>query len=64
VLTGVADLDQVLSGMYVGWIHHAAATAAVLRKGVVGTTFPILEAGANDPMAVSLLINLLQSAAS
>jgi hypothetical protein len=63
VLTG-PKLDQVLAGMYVGWIHHAAATAAVLREGVVGTTFPILEAGANDPMAVSLLINLLQSATS
>jgi hypothetical protein len=62
VLTGPRP-DQALAGMYVGWIHKGAATAAVLKSGVVATTFPVLDAGPDDPMAVSLLTNLLKEAA-
>jgi hypothetical protein len=60
VLTGPGPA-QTLAGMYVGWIHKAVATAAVLRPGVVATTWPILQAGPRDPLAVSLLANLLQA---
>jgi hypothetical protein len=61
VLEG-ADLDHSLAGMYVGWIHNAVATAAVLRPGVVATTFPIIDAGPHDPLGVWLLTNLLREA--
>jgi hypothetical protein len=61
VLTGPRP-EQTLAGMYVGWIHKAVATAALLRPGVVATTWPILEAGPRDPLAISLLANLLQAA--
>lgn len=60
VLTGPRPA-QTLSGMYVGWIHKPVATAALLRPGVAATTFPILEAGPRDPLAVSLLDNLLRA---
>jgi Glycosyl hydrolases family 2, sugar binding domain/Glycosyl hydrolases family 2, TIM barrel domain/Glycosyl hydrolases family 2 len=62
VLTG-AGPEQTLAGMYVGWIHRSVATAAILGEGVVATTFPILEAGPKDPMALSLLGNLLRQCA-
>jgi hypothetical protein len=61
VLDG-ADLDRSLAGMYVGWIHDAVATAAELKPGLLATTFPILQAGPHDPMAVWLLFNLLREA--
>jgi Glycosyl hydrolases family 2, TIM barrel domain/Glycosyl hydrolases family 2, sugar binding domain/Glycosyl hydrolases family 2 len=58
VLTGSRP-EHTLAGMFVGWVHKPVATAAHLRPGVVATTFPILEAGPRDPLAVSLLNNLL-----
>jgi Glycosyl hydrolases family 2, sugar binding domain/Glycosyl hydrolases family 2, TIM barrel domain/Glycosyl hydrolases family 2 len=60
VLTGLGP-EPTLAGMYVGWIHRAVATAGIVRPGIVATTFPVLEAGALDPLAVALLGNLLEA---
>jgi Glycosyl hydrolases family 2, TIM barrel domain/Glycosyl hydrolases family 2 len=63
VLTGCQP-DQTLSGMYVGWVHKAIATTAIFRPGVVATTFPLLDSGPADPLAVCLFNNMLQAAAT
>jgi hypothetical protein len=60
VLTG-PTAEQTLAGMYVGWIHNAAATAALVRPDVAATTFPVLESAPDDPLAVSLLNNLMHA---
>ncbi|MEA2484986.1 MAG: hypothetical protein QOD46_97, partial [Actinomycetota bacterium] len=53
-----------LSGMYVGWVHKPVATTATLRPGVVATSFPLLDGGPTDPLAVCLLNNMLDAAAT
>jgi hypothetical protein len=61
VLTGLGA-EQTLSGMYVGWIHNAVATAGLVRPDVAATTFPLLESAPDDPLAISLLSNLMYAA--
>jgi Glycosyl hydrolases family 2, sugar binding domain/Glycosyl hydrolases family 2, TIM barrel domain/Glycosyl hydrolases family 2 len=63
VLAG-CEPRQTLSGMYVGWVHKPVATTATLRPGVVATSFPLFDGGPTDPLAVCLLNNMLDAAAT
>jgi glycosyl hydrolase family 2 len=57
---------DVLTGYFVGWIHHTVATTVVFRcgrgRGIV-TTFPVLQPYGRDPLATWFLNRLTEIAA-
>ena len=64
VLTGV-DAEDTLAGIFVGWVHQAAALAARVQVGagvLVLTTFPVLSSE-QTPVRTLLLDSLLRAAA-
>jgi Glycosyl hydrolases family 2, sugar binding domain/Glycosyl hydrolases family 2, TIM barrel domain/Glycosyl hydrolases family 2 len=57
---------DILSGYFVGWLHHIVATTGKFRCGaglVVVTTFPVLESYGRDPLATWFLNRLVDIAA-
>jgi hypothetical protein len=67
VLTGYqsSEQDDVFAGLYLGWIHATAATIAGFRHGRgagVICTFPLAEASRSDPLAASLLDQIVDLA--
>lgn len=62
-----ADQDDILSGIFVGWVHSPAAITAGFRCGkgkVLLTTLPLLDAYSQDPVATAALNRLVRYAAS
>jgi hypothetical protein len=57
---------DILSGYFVGWLHHVVATTGKFGCGagfVVVTTFPVLEPYGRDPLATWFLNRLIDTAA-
>jgi hypothetical protein len=56
--------DDVLAGLYLGWIHSTVATVGAFRHGfgsAIVCTFPVLD---DDPLAAWMLARLCQIAAA
>jgi Glycosyl hydrolases family 2, sugar binding domain/Glycosyl hydrolases family 2/Glycosyl hydrolases family 2, TIM barrel domain len=56
-----AHNEDMLAGLYVGWLRYPVATVGLFRYGqgvVVACTFPLLEAAGRDPLADALLDRL------
>jgi hypothetical protein len=67
VLTGYlpAHALDVLTGYFVGWLHHTVATTAAFQLGRgcgIATTFPVLEPYGRDPLATWFLDRLIATA--
>jgi hypothetical protein len=59
--------NDVLSGIFVGWVHSNAAVLVQLRCGcgrILLTTLPLISASKSDPMANFLLASLARYVAS
>lgn len=64
VVTGYrsSERDDVLAGLYLGWIHATAATIVGFRHGRgagIICTFPLNDASRGDPLAAALLDRLV-----
>ncbi len=70
VLTGFdaeTEADDILSGLFIGWIHYPATVIGGFRYGdgkVLATTLELFRKAKTDPVSVVLLGNLLRHVAS
>jgi hypothetical protein len=65
VISGIPaeNYDDVLSGMFVGWLHKNSGYIVQMKKGkgrLILCTFPIAKNYSTDPFAVVFLKNLIQ----
>ena len=70
VITGMEgreDADDVLSGIFVGWVHNPGAIVCQFKAGegrVLATTLDLSPAYGDDPAATQLLDDMIEYAAS